>query len=132
MQFARSLRQLAAVPSRIAAPVARDIRKDVDVYFDAGQGPYRRPWAELAPATIAKGRFHPPLTDTRKGRRGIKVRPGKGAGIEITSSTRYMVYHMRRTPDRPARKFLPEGPVPKAWADAYRKHLARLTKGAIG
>jgi hypothetical protein len=134
MQASRALRDLAKVSSKISAAVSKRIKRDIEKYFSAGTDPYRKPWAPLKPATIAKGRHHPPLTDTRKGRRGIKVTPRAGAGVSIVSNTDYMQFHMRATPDRAARKFLPEGVLPAAWEKIVREELEKearkLLKGA--
>jgi hypothetical protein len=132
MQYARSLRQLAKVPAKIAKPVAKRLKKDQERYFNLGVDPYGRPWAPLKPATLAKGRHPPPLTDTRKGRRGIKFTPAKGAGVQIRSFVSYMAGHMRKTANRAARKFLPENRLPRKWQEitqdeytkAVKRHLA--------
>lgn len=125
MQASRALRQLARVPSKVAPEVARRIRADLMRRFAAGEDPYRRKWAPLKPATLAKGRRPPPLTDTGRGKRGIRVSPARGAGVRITSSVGYMRHHMRATSNRAARKFLPEGRLPAAWSKIWREALAR-------
>lgn len=132
LQAARSLRDLVKVPTQIAPVVAKRIKKDIERYFSAGTDPYGKPWASLKESTIRKGRTPPPLTDTRAGRRGIKVAPMRGAGIKITSDVGYMVYHMRATEHRAARKFLPEGVMPANWFKIWQQELDKIIKARHG
>lgn len=125
MQASRALRDLAAVPSKVAADVARAMKQDLLMRFARGEDPYGRAWAPLKPATLAKGRRPPPLTDTGRGKHGIRFSPLRGAGVGIRSTVRYMRYHMRATPDRAARKFLPEGTLPKNWRVIWQRALDR-------
>lgn len=131
MQASRALRELARVPSKVAPAVARRMRADLMRRFAAGQDPYGKKWARLKPATLAKGRRPPPLTDTGRGKRGIRFRPLPGAGIGITSSVEYMRYHMRATANRAARKFLPEGSLPAAWRRIWREELTRKAREVL-
>lgn len=133
LSFSKALKSLLEVPAQIAKDVAKDISKDIQANFDAGQDAYKRPWTKLAKATLAKGRHPPPLTDTRKGRRGIKVLPAQGAGISITSSVGYMGIHQHGSPPRlPRRSFLPTNTMPKAWHASYQKHLTKKVKEKLG
>lgn len=131
MQASRALRQLARVPSKVAPEVARGIRADLMRRFALGQDPYGKAWAPLKLSTLRKGRRPPPLTDTGRGKRGIRFAPQSGAGIRITSSVGYMRHHMRATADRAARKFLPEGRLPAAWARLWEKALARRARETL-
>lgn len=121
MQTSRALRELAQVPSRAAARVALELRAELMRSFAQGTDPYGRRWAPLKPSTLAKGRRPPPLTHTGRGKRGIKFAPLRGAGVSITSSVGYLGTHMRATPDRAARKFLPEGVLPKRWREIWQR-----------
>jgi hypothetical protein len=132
LQASRSLRDLVKVPAQIAPAVAKRIKKDIERYFSAGTDPYGKAWAPLKPSTRAKGRHPPPLTDTRGGRRGIKVAPMRGSGIKITSDTPYMVYHMREATHRAARKFLPEGVVPANWFKIWQQELDKIIRAKYG
>jgi hypothetical protein len=132
MQASRALRELARVPSQISGEVSKRIQADIMRRFARGEDPYGRRWAPLKPATLAKGRHPPPLTDTGRGKGGIRVTPARGAGVQITSSVPYMRYHMRRTPHRAARPFLPEGVLPKAWAEIWRDALVRRARRLFG
>src|SRR5689334_8171255 len=132
LQASRAIRELTKVPAQIAPAVAKRIKKDIERYFSAGTDPYGKPWAPLRPATLAKGRRPPPLTDTSKGRKGIKVKPQAGAGLRITSDTSYMVYHMRATGNRAARKFLPEGVLPANWSKIWQEELDKKLKALYG
>jgi hypothetical protein len=132
LQASRAIRDLTKVPAQIAPAVAKRIKKDIERYFSAGTDPYGNPWAALKPATLAKGRHPPPLTDTRVGRRGITVKPMQGSGVQIKSDTYYMVYHMRATANRAARKFLPEGVVPANWYKIWQQELDKQIKARHG
>jgi len=107
------------------------MHRDLMQRFAAGEDPYRRAWAPLKPATLAKGRRPPPLTDTGRGKRGIRFSPSRGSGIGITSSVGYMRYHMRATAHRAARKFLPEGRLPKAWLRVWDEAIERRAKKVL-
>lgn len=129
--YSKALADLAAVPSQIAPKVAKRIRRDIALNFSAGRDPYRRTWAPLAKATIARGRHPPPLTDTWKGRRGVRVVPRSRAGIGITSSVDYMGIHQDGAPNIPARKFLPESKLPSEWKRIWQEELTRATKARL-
>lgn len=132
MQASGALRELAKVPAQIAPAVAKRIKQDIERYFSAGQDPYGKAWATLRPATLAKGRRPPPLTDTGRGRSGIRVSPTQGAGLQITSDVPYLVYHMRATANRAARKFLPEGVLPAKWFKIWQEELDKKIKARYG
>lgn len=123
LQASRALRDLVKMPAQIAAAVAKRINTDIQVNFSGGKDPYKRKWPGLAKSTIAKGRHNPPLTDTRALRNNTTAKPMQGAGIRITSDTTYGVYHMRKTDNRPARKFLPENVLPELWFKIYQEEL---------
>ena len=131
LQASRAIRDLTKVPSQSARPVSVRIKADIERYFSAGEDPYGKAWAPLRPATLAKGRHPPPLTDTHDGRDGITVTPAQGAGVRITSNTSYMVHHMRKSGNRAARKFLPEGVTPKQWEKIYQEELEKASRKVL-
>ena len=126
--YSQALASLASVPSQVAARVATRIRRQIALNFSAGVDPYGRAWAPLAPATLAKGRHPPPLTDTSRGRQGIRVFAASGAGIQITSSVSYMGVHQDGSGRIPARKFLPEYRLPAKWKQIWQDELAKATR----
>jgi phage gpG-like protein len=129
--FSAALRKLARVPAQIAPEVAKGIKKQVSRDFDAGQDPYGRKWQPLAESTKARGRHDPPLTDTRKGRKSIKVIPMAGAGVSITVGTNYMWRHQVGA-GPPVRSFIPIGTLPKTYHAIWQKALDRQAKRILG
>jgi len=131
-QFSAALSKLTMVPSRIAKPVAKSINRELQRGFDEGVDPYGKPWAPLAPRTLAKGRHPPPLTDTHAGRDGVIAAASSGAGVQITSSVSYMGIHQAGDrPRMPARKFLPWRNLPKSWAEIWELELVKATRKAL-
>jgi hypothetical protein len=131
-QGAQALRKLARVPSQVAAEVARKISEDIQGNFDAGVDAYKKPWKPLAPATLAKGRTPPPLTDTRKGRRSIKVAPLAGAGVGITVSDPKMGIHQAGAGGHPPRRsFLPTGVLPRKWAEIWKTAVVTAARKVL-
>lgn len=130
-QYSRALADLAGIPAQIAPKVAVRISADIQQNFDAGVDPYGRAWAPLRPRTIAKGRFPPPLTDTSRGRSGIRVFAQSGAGVAMTSSVDYMCVHQDGRPGMAARKFFPEGVLPKKWRAIWQEELTLATRARL-
>lgn len=133
-EYSQALRSLVRVPAQVAKEVAAEINFEIQAGFDSGRDPYRRPWAPLAASTIRRRpwRGFPPLTDTRKGRKGVRARPIANAGIQITSSVGYMRAHQFGGPRLPARPFLPSGVLPKQWAARYQAAYTKAFKATIG
>ena len=129
-KLSAAIKSLAGVQSRVAKEASREIKKQIEKDFAKGQSPYGTAWAPLAPATLAKGRTPPPLTDTGKGLKGILVNPMRGAGISVVSTVGYMGVHQKGTPDIPARKFMPEGTLPPSWRRAIKRAADKVLKNA--
>ena len=129
-EFSRAMRQLTRVPAQVAREVSAEINALIQEGFDRGTDPYGRPWAPLRPATLAKGRRPPPLTDTGKGRAGVYAKPMSGAGILLVSEVPYMRKHQMGAPPRLVRRdFLPINVLPKAWNAAIKEAVeARVAK----
>lgn len=116
-----NLAELAEVPSRAAKDACIGIRSAIREQFLKGIDPYGKPWESLAPATIAKGRKPPPMTDTGTMKLGMQVRPMGGSGIAVTSDAEYLGFHQGQgSPNAnvPPRHVLPEGELPETWEDA--------------
>jgi phage gpG-like protein len=120
-----SVAKLAAVPSQIAPDVARGIEGEIREEFQAGTDPYHRPWAQLRPATLAKGRRPPPLTDTREMIGSLDVRPSQGAGVTVEFGAEYAGFHQVGTKDMVARPPLPTGGFPSTWSQIIRDAAAK-------
>lgn len=130
-QFSAALRKLARVPAQVAPEVAKGIRKQIDRDFNAGRDPYGNKWQALAESTLARGRHEPPLTDTRAGRKSIKVFPMQGAGVAITVGTDYMWRHQGGN-GPPVRRFIPIGTLPKTYQAVWQKALDRQVRRTLG
>jgi phage gpG-like protein len=113
------LRELQQVPSQAASEASEEIQELIEAEFDSGHDPYGNPWVPLRPATLARGRRPPPLTDTGAMRDSVNVQPMAGAGIGITIGTEYAPYHQYGTSRMEARPMLPDGDeMPESWVEA--------------
>jgi hypothetical protein len=123
----RMIRSLASVPSQVSAGAAEGISDAIQAELDAGTNPFGDPWAELEQATLDKGRFPPPLTDTHAMREGIIVAPMRGAGISVTIPDPG-VHHQYGTKHMVARPIFPDR-MPDTWqraiADSAEEAFAR-------
>ncbi len=132
-QLADRIGELASVPSRVAKDASKRIAKLIDDQFNDGVDPYGQPWAPLMPATIAKGRRPPPLTDTRELRDGVSVSPRRGSGIAIDIESDYGQFHQLGTDNMLARPILPAGSdLPEEWDDAIETSLTKAFRGVMG
>jgi len=126
--LAKSAAQLRRVPSQIARPVADQVNALIQAGFDAGRDPYGHGWEPLAEATLAKGRFPPPLTDTRKMRAQAITIPMGGSGLQLAPQVSYGQHHMSGTPDMPKRRYWPDAGLPSAWRQIIREEMHRQTQ----
>lgn len=120
-KLAANLRKLSSVPSQVSAGAAESIKELIEEEFDAGRDTYGKTWAPLAPATLAKGRTPPPLSDAEAMRDSLDVSPMPGAGISITIDDPAGIHQTgakRGNWVMPARPVLPDRTFPKAWTDA--------------
>ena len=113
----RTIKALAKVPSQVAKGAALEIAAAIDAEFDAGLDPYGQPWEPLAEATVARGRFAPPLTDTRTMRDSVQVKPMPGAGISVTFDDP-STHHQYGTKSMAARPVFPNHGLPDTWQRA--------------
>lgn len=124
------LDDLRRVPSRAAAAVAKDLARMIDQQFSLGVDPYGRAWAQLRPATIARGRHWPPLTDTGAMRDDVVVRPESPSGASFIVPDPGGFHqggfrtHWSGRFVKP-RRILPAGAtLPVAWRDVIRRRVA--------
>lgn len=129
--ISRALRELARVPAQVASDGSEAIAELIQQEFDVGQDPYDAAWAPLAPATVAKGRGAPPLTDTGA-LSAVEVTPMAGAGISITVGADYGAFHQTGTRDMPARPILPTGPLPATWERALDDAAEQAFERTLG
>jgi phage gpG-like protein len=130
-----NLRRLSEVPSQVAADAAEAIEELIEEEFDAGNDAYGRAWAPLAPATLAKGRTPPPLSDTEAMRDSLEVRPMPGAGISITIDEPAGIHQTgasRGNWRMPARPILPDRALPRSWTDAIAEAGERAITERLG
>lgn len=121
----QSLRKLADVPSRAAAPAAANITKELQKEYRQGTDPYGRPWAPLKPSTIARGRRNPPLTDRGKMKRSTKAEPLPGAGIAIVADFPAIVHQNSTRATLAQRHIFPVGVLPATWRDAIERAIKK-------
>jgi hypothetical protein len=127
LEFGKALTSLAGVPSQVARTVAKRISWDIQANFDLGRDPYRKAWHPLAPSTIKRGRFPPPLTDTRAGRQGVKVKPMQSGGIKLLNSVDYMGFHQKGEGQK-RRSFFPDNTLPKKWQSIWDEELTKAVE----
>lgn len=119
-RLAENIGKLAGVPSRASRRVAQELRPLIQEQFDEGADPYGRSWKPLAPSTIDRGRFPPPLTDTGEMRDGIRVQPMRGAGVSITiphPAQCHQTGWIGPQGTGPARPILPGRGMPPRWQE---------------
>lgn len=127
-EYSRALRDLTKVPSRAAVSASQKIRRLITEEFNRGEDPYGNAWTPLKPATLARGRRPPPLTDTGRLRRSIRVFPMAKSGIQVTIGAPYAAFHQRGTSRMASRPILPKHGLPKKWFAA----IERSVKEAYG
>lgn len=123
-----TVNSLGDVPRIAESLAAEKIEALVSLEFDVGVDPYGEPWQPLAPATIASGRFAPPLTDTRELRESLLVYPSREAGVRVTIGTAshpagpHQDGWSGRQGSGPARPILPtpERGLPLSWESAIQ------------
>lgn len=127
------LAELATVPSRAAKASASRLDELMQEEFDRGVDPYEEPWTPLSPATEARGRTAPPLTDTSAMRDSLKVKPLAGAGVGITIAHPAGPHQTGWSGPQgsgPARPILPaRGELPEGWIEVLEEEAARAFAG---
>jgi len=112
-----SLERLArTIPARVASRAAQGITAQIRQDTAAGLDCYGRPFAPLAPATLARGRHPPPMVDTGGSLSETRAVALRGAGITIHVGGHYE-HHLTSSGTRPAREVAPtRGPLPASWS----------------
>lgn len=106
---------------RVGKACAAALELEIERQYRKGVDPYNEAWAELAPATKAKGRTPPPLTATGEMKKNSKVQAisgFKGLRIKIEKPSKPDVpqFHQSGTENMPERKLVPDGgKLPKTW-----------------
>ena len=129
-QLAKTIGELARVPSRAAPAVAKALTKLVQREFTTGTDPYGNPWKPLAASTIRRRpwRGPPPLTDTRTMRRTLSIRPTQGAGLSMTiahPAAPHQTGWAGSQGSGPARPIFPMYGLPATWRAAIKAAMDR-------
>lgn len=130
--------------------IAPTIRSNIEAQFATGVNPYDTPWKPLRPATIAKGRGAPPLTETGALRGSIAVIPqgytlrviarDPVAGLHQNGWTRKRNKYRRGKvvgqttigPGATKRQILPDGRIPNKWRQQIRKMAREIMGERLG
>lgn len=133
-----TIRKLSDLPRAVAVEAAPGINRLLREEFLNGTDPYGRPWAPLRPATLARGRRPPPLTDTKALRDGTKATPrsGRRAGLVLITGAPYGYFHqvgfrVGKTNVEP-RRVLPQSGLPAGWKIVLRDAARRCARRATG
>lgn len=116
-------RQLANVPSRVAARVAPAIERLWRATWKAGQDPYGKALPALAASTIRKKGHDKIMIESGETLAQSRVKPLPGAGIAFQTAEK-TGYHLEPVGNRPARPELPLHGVPPKW-DAAHERIAK-------
>ena len=81
------LEDTAGLMRKAEERVAEKLQEQLDYQYETGTDPNNEGWAELAPATLARGRKPPPLTDTEEMKRHSNAVRGVG-GINVNIDKR--------------------------------------------
>lgn len=129
-RYANVARELQKVPSRVSAQAAPAIERMWRKSYRAEQDPYGRPWAKLAPSTIARKGFDTIMVETGETYKATRVRPLAGAGIALTTGHKAQ-WHLEATGNRPARPVLPLHGLPAPWRERIRKITVDAARKAV-
>jgi morphogenesis family protein len=129
-KLADRLHDLAGVPSRASQKIAFRLNDLLLEEFEKGEDPYGSPWQSLAPATVARGRRAPPLTDTSAMKDSLYVKPMAPAGVAMTIKNPPAAPHQTgwkgRQGSGPARPIFPaRGELPIAWSTVIKDEVTR-------
>jgi hypothetical protein len=121
-----TLQSFPGMLDELALEGSIEIFEAIDSLFTLGSDPYGKPWAQLAPATLAKGRAMPPLTDTGRMRESLRVNVGVRSIVATVDDP--AGYHQEGTRYMPARPILPNDAqgLPDAWRAALSEAAQRI------
>ena len=122
--------RLGGVAKRVAVLAAPVISEHVQQQYRFGRDPYGMPWKPLKPATLARGRRPPPLTDTGLLRNTTTVRPRIGSPGIVIRLPQPGVFHQLGTRHMVARPVLPTRGIPRMWSDTLRRASLRAMREA--
>ena len=123
-------RELANVPSRIAAKAAPAIERLWRATWKAGQDPYGKALPALAESTIRKKGHDKIMIESGETLAETHVKPLPGAGVALLTGDK-TAYHLEPVGNRPARPELPLHGVPPKWAAALKRISADEHRKAV-
>jgi hypothetical protein len=136
-QLKATIRKLGEVPRGVAIEAAPKINRLIREQFTNGLDPYGNQWAPLKPSTVARGRYAPPLTDTRKLRDGTLAKPRTGlrSGLVLLTGAAYgyfaqVGFRVGGT-KVPPRRVLPQHGLPVAWKMVLRDAARACARRAV-
>lgn len=118
--LARSLRELAKVPSQVSRDFSDYISEELQNQFLEGRDSYRRPWPALDPQTVKRKGHAMVLRQTDALMLSAKARPLSGHGVGLSAAS-HGVYHQTTRP------VLPNAGLPAEW----RAKLKELLSNAV-
>lgn len=121
---------LLKVPSRVSAEAAPAIERMWRKTYRAGQDPYGRPWAKLAPSTVARKGHDTIMVETKATYNETRVRPLPGAGLGLSTGYKAQ-WHLEATDNRPARPVLPLHGLPAPWRERLKRIYVEAGKRAV-
>lgn len=135
----RVVEKLAYVPRKVAIVAAPKLSLLLRRGFERGQDPYGKPWKPLRPATVAKGRVPPPLTETGALAKTTEAKPNTGnrAGVRLLVRKPYGLPHQTgfrnaQTGKKvPARKILPDRGIPREWSKVLKAAAAEAFQDTL-
>ena len=133
-------KRLRQVPAQASRAVAVGLHELIEDEFDAGTDPYGTAWEPLAPATVARGRHAPPLTDYGAMRESLNtfalVKGGElsgGVGITIDQpASPHQTGWSGPQGEGPARPILPDrGRLPATWDELIATSVSDAIKETL-
>jgi hypothetical protein len=132
-EMRRSLRELAAVPSRASRQASDEITELLHEEFAAGLDPYGEPWAKLRPATVAKkGGRTQILVDTELAQDTTVARPMAGSGIAVETDQPALAFSQSGTERQVRREVFPDNRgLPQTWDHAIEAAIDQAMGRAL-
>lgn len=130
VKMRKVLKALLVVPAKLADRGALRITKDWKMMYAAGNDAYGRPWARLAPSTLARKKGPGILRESEETFDATRAVPSAGAGIKLVTGPT-AAYHQEAVGSRPARPVIPLEGVPSRWVELLRPIGVDLSRKAV-
>lgn len=130
--LSRTLRALAAVPSKVSAPFADYITKELQANIRKGVDPYDKALTPLKTATVRrKGHSRILIGETLALLTTTVAKALSGGGVGLEVGPPYAHFHITGTLYMVARAFLPINVMPAKWRAKLRELLAARVKARL-